>query len=67
MDLPEPFVRGHGVKRHLRDVETICPAVSTLLSGLVLNRCELDRGHDGQHKDGCTYWGKPLQGIPEVE
>jgi hypothetical protein len=55
------------VKRHLRDVETICPAVSTLLSGLVLNRCELDRGHDGQHKDGCTYWGKPLQGIPEVE
>lgn len=46
-------------KRHLRDVETICPAVMELSNGHVLSRCELDKGHAGKRKDGCTRWGNP--------
>lgn len=46
-------------RRHLRDASKICPAVSALSNGLVINRCERDAGHDGQHKDGCTHWGTP--------
>lgn len=48
--------------RHLRDAATICPATSQLSNGLVINRCERDLGHDGQHKDGCTHWGNPNTG-----
>ena len=46
-------------RRHLRDVATICPLVDRDRSGRVWFRCELDAGHDGQHKDGCTHWGNP--------
>lgn len=46
-------------RRHLRDAATICPATSRLSNGFVVNRCELDKGHDGKHKDGCTHWGTP--------
>ncbi|MFB7936648.1 hypothetical protein [Streptomyces sp. NPDC056049] len=46
-------------RRHLRDVATICPLVDRDRSGKVWFRCELDAGHDGQHKDGCTWWGDP--------
>lgn len=52
------------MKRHLREVGTICPAISALSSGYILSRCELDRGHDGQHKDGCTYWSTPPGAVP---
>ncbi|WP_405960780.1 hypothetical protein OG235_27845 [Streptomyces sp. NBC_00024] len=47
--------------RHLRDASKICPAVSALSNGLVINRCERDLGHEGQHKDGCTHWGTPAR------
>jgi hypothetical protein len=50
-------MRRRGQRGHLRDVATICPATTTLSSGTVLNRCELDKGHPGKHKDGCTRWG----------
>lgn len=45
--------------RHLRDASKICPALTKLSNGLVINRCELDAGHDGKHKDGCSYWPDP--------
>ncbi|GGN40485.1 hypothetical protein FHR83_007028 [Actinoplanes campanulatus] len=45
------------LRRHLRDVAAICPAQMWLSSGYVLNRCELDAGHGGKHKDGCMRWG----------
>jgi hypothetical protein len=44
-------------RRHLRDAAKICPAVTKLSNGLVINRCERDAGHDGKHKDGCSHWG----------
>lgn len=47
-----------GRRRHLRDAATICPATLTA-GGKVLVRCELDAGHDGRHKSGCTSWGNP--------
>lgn len=47
--------------RHLRDASKICPAISKLSTGLVINRCERDAGHDGQHKDGCAHWGPAAQ------
>lgn len=40
----------------LRDAASICPAALTLSTGVVLVRCELDVGHDGVHKGGCTSW-----------
>ncbi len=43
--------------RHLRDAAKICPAVVRLSNGLVINRCERERDHDGRHKDFCTHWG----------
>lgn len=46
-------------RRHLRDVATICPATLCLSGGKVINRCELDVGHNGKHKGGCTRWGDP--------
>ncbi|MFJ9799865.1 hypothetical protein [Streptomyces sp. NPDC101145] len=42
--------------RHLRDAATICPTVYRDSSGKVWFRCELNAGHDGKHKDGCTWW-----------
>lgn len=51
---------------YLRDVATICPAVSKLSSGLVINRCELDLGHKDKHKDGCTRWGNPVGAQPDT-
>jgi hypothetical protein len=42
-------------RRHLRDAATICPARVPCPGGDI--RCELDKGHDGKHKDGCTWWG----------
>ena len=47
------------LRRHLRDASKICPEFVKLSNGLVINRCERDAGHEGQHKDGCTHWGKP--------
>lgn len=47
---------------HLRDVAKICPAFMQLSNGLVISRCELDRDHDGSHKDGCTRWGDANSG-----
>lgn len=44
-------------RRHLRDAATICPASEPCPGGDF--RCELDAGHDGKHKDGCTHWGTP--------
>jgi hypothetical protein len=51
-------------RRHLRDAATICPATSRLSNGFVVNRCELDKGHDGKHKDGCTHWGPGISERP---
>jgi hypothetical protein len=42
------------VKRHLRDAANICPAVFPCPGDPM--RCELDAGHDGKHKAGCTRW-----------
>lgn len=50
-------------RRHLRDASTICPAFMKLSNGLVINRCELDVGHDGKHKDGCSRWGNPTTAV----
>jgi hypothetical protein len=46
-------------RRHLRDASKICPATVKLSNGLVINRCELDAGHDGKHKDFCSHWPDP--------
>lgn len=54
---PDPAVSKPA--RHLRDAAKICPATSRLSNGYVVNRCELDVGHDGQHKDFCTRWSDP--------
>ncbi|MFJ3200969.1 hypothetical protein [Streptomyces sp. NPDC086989] len=43
--------------RYLRDVTTVCTATSPCPGGDF--RCELDAGHEGRHKDGCTHWGQP--------
>lgn len=48
-----------GRRRHLRDAATICVATLKLSSGTVLARCELDNGHPGKHRNGCTQWGGP--------
>lgn len=46
----------HRVRRHLRDAASICTATVTLSNGLVISRCERERGHGGKHKDGCSHW-----------
>jgi hypothetical protein len=51
---------------YLRDVDTICPAVSKLSSGLILNRCEPDVGHEGRHKDGPALWSGPHGAQPDA-
>lgn len=52
MSTPERVQR----RRHLRDAATICPAIRKLSNGLVIDRCELNAGHEGRHKDGCSHW-----------
>jgi hypothetical protein len=41
-------------KPYLRDAATICTAVLNVPGDPM--RCELDAGHDGKHKSGCTKW-----------
>lgn len=60
--MPEPTRRSH-----LRDVATICPATLRLSTGLVINRCELDLGHDDRHKGGCTLWPDRSAHYPDPE
>lgn len=61
-----PAIRSHqkgttmtNRRRRLRDASKVCPVFMKLSNGLVISRCELDAGHDGPHKDGCTRWGNP--------
>ncbi|WP_179894563.1 hypothetical protein [Streptomyces sp. f150] len=41
-------------RRHLRDAATICPATAPCPGRPF--RCELDAGHTGPHRDGCSRW-----------
>lgn len=47
--------------RHLRDSAKVCTA-HIEIPGEGPLRCEHDAGHDGQHKHGCTHWGRALSG-----
>lgn len=55
-----------GSRAHLRDIATICPATMRLSTGLILTRCELDQGHDGRHKDGCSLWPDSAAHYPDT-
>lgn len=43
-------------RRHLRDVNTMCPAIFNT-PGETVRQCQLEPGHDGLHAYECSRWG----------